>query len=151
MNKENQMVPLEETEYKILGNNINNISIKYGMFLILWGGFVSFASNSTSITSWIPAFFGIPIFFLGWGSRLNLEKKKFFVHMAMVLGLLICIGGLDFIRELFFSDKIFQNFWASISKLMMLVSGILYCFFCVFAFLFFDVLFSFVFCFLFFF
>ena len=66
-------------EYKFLGNNMENVSIKYGIFLILWAGIISFVSDSQSMTSWIPAFIGFPIFIMGWISRLVPSKRKVFI------------------------------------------------------------------------
>ena len=48
-------------EFKIFGISIEILSIVYGIFLILTGIAVSLLSNSDSITSYIPSFFGFPI------------------------------------------------------------------------------------------
>ena len=48
----------ETTEYTFLGLRMENISIIYGVFLILWGTGVSYLSSSDSITSYIPSMFG---------------------------------------------------------------------------------------------
>ncbi len=48
-------------EFKVLGLKIENLSITYGLFLIFWGIFVSFLSNSQSFTSYIPSILGLPI------------------------------------------------------------------------------------------
>ncbi len=118
-------------EYKFLGNNMENVSIKYGIFLILWAGIISFVSDSQSMTSWIPAFIGFPIFIMGWISRLVPSKRKVFMHLAVLVGLLGTLGGADFIRSLVSVEGPFSNLWADASKLILLVSGALYCTLCV--------------------
>lgn len=62
-------------EFTILGKSMENVSIIYGAFLIMWGFAVSFISDSDSVTSFIPSFFGIPILIFGFLS-INYPKKK---------------------------------------------------------------------------
>ena len=118
-------------EYKFFGNNMENLSIKYGIFLVLWAGIISFVSDSQSFTSWIPAMIGFPIFIMGWFSRLLPSKKKLLMHFAVFFGLIGTIGGADFIRSLVSTAGPFSNLWADASKLILLISGIFYCTLCV--------------------
>ena len=48
-------------EFTFLGNSMENISMAYGIFLLVWGTGVTILSDSQSITSLIPAIFGLPI------------------------------------------------------------------------------------------
>ena len=48
-------------EFTFLGNTMENVAIIYGIFLIVWGIGVTILSDSQSITSLIPAIFGLPI------------------------------------------------------------------------------------------
>ena len=110
-------------EFIFLGINIEKISIIYGAFLILWGVSVSFLSGSESVTSFIPSFFGIPILIFAVLTILFPERKKLFMHIIVLIGLIIFLGGLDFLRSL---SNPFENIWADSSKLMLLVSGLIF-------------------------
>jgi hypothetical protein len=123
-------------EYKFFGNTMENVSIKYGIFLIISAGIISFLSNSQSLTSWIPAFIGFPIFIMGWFSRIMPLKKKLFMHFAVLFGLLGTLGGADFLRSLMSELGAFSNFWADLSKLIMFSSGAFYCVLCIKSFIF---------------
>ena len=123
-------------EYTLLGMNIENISMCYGIFLIFWGLGITYASDSQSLTSLIPSLFGFPIFVLSYLAIKFQNKKKLLMHIVFIIGLLILIGGLDFIRSLINIDYLFVNFWADISKLMMIISGFIYLFLCIQSFIF---------------
>ena len=118
------------TEFKILGMSIENLSIIYGILLICWGVIISLISGSNSFTSFIPSFLGFPILIFSYLSMKFINKKKFFMHIVVLLGLIIFIGGLDFIRTII-TGNVFTNFWADISKLMMLVTGLFFTIQCI--------------------
>ena len=120
-----------EQEFKFLGNNMENITIKYGIFLITWGAGVSWVSQSESFTSWIPTILGLPILLFGWLSRVNPGRKKLFMHFAVLFGLVAFLGGLDFLRELGSELGPFLNLYASLSKLVLLLSGAIFCYICI--------------------
>ena len=122
-------------EFKILGYSMENISIFYGLFLIIWGVTVSFVSSSNSLTSFIPSFFGLPILILAFLTIKYQEKKKLFMHIVVTFGLLIFIGGLDVVRGIL-KDNLFENFYADLSKLMMLITGLIFTTLCVKSFIF---------------
>ena len=112
-------------EFRIFGLRIEILSVLYGSFLIFWGVIVSFISGSDSITSFIPSIIGLPILIFSNLSLKFANKKKLFMHIVVFFGLIVLIGGLDLIRS-FLQGSVFLNFWADLSKLMMLLSG---CFF----------------------
>ena len=114
---------MEKLHFQFLGLTVEKISIFYGIFLIIFGIFISFVSNSNSLTSYIPTFFGIPIFAFGYLSMRYPEKKKLFMHIIVLIGLIIFLGGLDFLRSF---PNFFENFWADISKLSLLISGLIF-------------------------
>ena len=117
-------------EFKILGITMERLSIFYGLFLIFWGIIVSFLSGSNSLTSYIPSLLGIPVLIFAYLSTKFISKKKMFMHFVVLFGLLIAIGGFDFLRSLI-TGNAFENYWADISKLMMLISGLLFVHQCV--------------------
>ena len=119
-----------KSEFKTLGITIENLSIFYGLFLIFWGIIISFLSKSDSFTSYIPSFFGIPILIFSYLSIKFISKKKLFMHIVVVFGLVIFLGGLDFIRSIT-SGNIFENYWADVSKLMMLLTGAFFTYQCI--------------------
>ena len=117
-------------EFKIMGLNMENLSVLYGLFLIFWGIIISFISGSDSLTSYIPSFLGIPILIFAYLSIKFITKKKMFMHIVVFFGLIIFIGGLDFIRSLI-TGVVFENLWADISKLMMLLTGFFFTYQCI--------------------
>ena len=126
MEVENQ----NNTEFKVAGLTMEKLSIYYGIFLILWGVIVSFISGSGSFTSYIPSFLGVPILIFSYLSIKFISKKKMFMHIVVLFGLIIFLGGIDFIRSLV-SGNAFENVYADLSKIMMLVTGLFFTYQCI--------------------
>tara|TARA_Y100001936_G_C15698567_1_gene469716 strand:- start:81 stop:473 length:393 start_codon:yes stop_codon:yes gene_type:complete len=122
-------------EFKVFGNTMENNSIIFGTFLIIWGVAVTLLSNSQSLTSLIPTIFGIPITILSFFAKKFIDKKKLLMHIVVLIGIFVFLGGLDFFRGLI-NGNIFNNIWASSSKFMMLVSGFVFTFLCIKSFIF---------------
>tara|TARA_B100001121_G_C18326659_1_gene451308 strand:- start:132 stop:545 length:414 start_codon:yes stop_codon:yes gene_type:complete len=112
-------------EFKVYGITIEKFSIIYGLFLIFFGLLVSLISNSESMTSYIPSFLGLPILIFSFVAIKFKNKKKLFMHIVVIFGLLIFFGGLDLIRSLI-NGNVFQNFWPDFSKFIMLISSIFF-------------------------
>ena len=119
-----------QKEYKFLGLNMESISILYGILLILWGLFVNFVTSSSSFTSFIPSIMGIPILIFSILALKFSTKKKLMMHIVVFFGLLIALGGLDIFRSII-SGNFLNLFWADLSKLMMLITGIFFTFLCI--------------------
>ena len=117
-------------EFKFIGLNMQSISILYGILLILWGLLVNYVSSSSSYTSLIPSIMGLPILFFSFLAVLFPTKIKIMMHIVVLFGLLIALGGLDVSRS-FFSGNFLNLFWADLSKIMMLITGILFTFLCI--------------------
>jgi len=126
MEAENQ----NNTEFKVAGLTMERLSIYYGLFLILWGIIVSFVSGSGSFTSYIPSILGTPILIFSYLSIKFISKKKMFMHIVVLFGLIIFLGGLDFMRSLV-SENAFENFYADLSKIMMLITGLFFTYQCI--------------------
>ena len=126
MEAENQ----NNTEFKVAGLTMEKLSIYYGLFLILWGIIVSFISGSGSFTSYIPSILGTPILIFSYLSIKFISKKKIFMHIVVLFGLIIFLGGLDFMRSLV-SGSAFENFYADLSKIMMLITGLFFTYQCI--------------------
>ena len=121
---------LNNNEFKIFGITIEKFSIFYGLFLFFWGVFVSFASGSNSLTSFIPSFIGFLILIFSALSIKFISKKKFFMHIVAFLGLITFLGGFDFFRSVI-SGNIFQNIWADTSKIILLITGAFFIYQCI--------------------
>ena len=119
----------QQTEFTVLGKNIEHLSIYYGFFLFLWGVVISFLSGSTSFTSYIPSYIGSVVILFSYLSIKFSNKKKIFMHIVALTGIIIVLGGLDVIRTTV-SGKLFDNYWADMSKLMMLITGVVFVYFC---------------------
>ncbi len=117
-------------EFLVFNRPIEKFSIFYGFFLLIWGIIISLISGSSSFTSFIPSILGFPILIFSFLSIKIPNKKKLFMHIVVIFGLLIFLGGLDFIRSLV-TGSILNNIWADISKLMMLLTGFYFTIQCV--------------------
>ena len=53
-----------------------------------------------------------------------------FMHIVVLFGLIIFLGGLDLIRSILIGNA-FDNYWADISKLMMLLTGLFFTYQCI--------------------
>ena len=122
-------------EFTFLGKSMENITILYGIFLIVWGVGVTIFSVSQSITSLIPTILGLAIIILSFFAKKFTNKKKLFMHIVVLIGFIIFLGGLDLIRGLI-QGNIFVNLWASSSKFMMLISGLSFIILCIKSFIF---------------
>ena len=121
---------LNEREFKAFGKSMEYLSIYYGAFLILWGLIISFISNSSSITSYIPTFVGLLITIFSSLSLFFPNKKKVYMHVVVLFGVITALGGLDFLRGLL-NGSAFTNFWADLTKIIMLITGSYFVFLCV--------------------
>ena len=121
---------LNNNEFKIFGITIEKFSIFYGLFLILWGVIVSLVSESNSFTSFIPSLIGLPILIFSLLSIKFVSRKKFFMHIVALLGLIAFLGGFDFFRSVF-SGNTFHNLWADTSKIILLITGAFFVYQCI--------------------
>ena len=117
-------------DFKVFSLSIEFLTTLYGLFMVIWGIAISLISGSTSITSMIPAFMGVPLAFIGFISMIKPTLRKALMHIAVVIGIIAFLGGLDFFRGMF------TNYYAGLSKLMLMVTGFVYVYFCVQSFIF---------------
>ena len=114
------------SEFKVLGISIPSLTIFYGGFLVVWGVLISYLSESDSITSFFPSMLGLPILLSGLLASKFPNKKKVWMHIAVTFGLLCAIGGTRFFMKM--SDGL--NY-ATLSMLMLFLSGSIYTMICV--------------------
>jgi len=119
-----------QKEYKFIGLNMESVSVLYSIFLILWGLLVNLATESSSLTSLIPSMMGVFILLFSILAVMFSSKKKLMMHIVVFFGLLIVLGGLDIFRSII-SGNFLDLFWADLSKLMMLITGIFFVFLCI--------------------
>ena len=117
-------------DFRVFSLSIELLTTLYGLFMVIWGIFISLISGSSSITSMIPAFIGVPLAFIGFISMIKPTFRKALMHIAVVIGIIAFLGGLDFFRGMF------TNYYAGLSKLMLLITGFVYVYFCVQSFIF---------------
>ena len=117
-------------DFRIFSLSLEFLTTLYGLFMVIWGISISLISGSSSVTSMIPAFIGVPLAFIGFISMIRPTFRKALMHIAVVIGIIAFLGGLDFFRGMF------TNYYAGLSKLMLLITGFVYVYFCVQSFIF---------------
>ena len=119
----------EGNEFRVLGLTMPSLTIGYGVFLVMWGAV--FSIGSESVTSWIPSFMGAPILISGLLAQSMPAKRKLWMHVAVVFGLLCAIGGTRFFSGFGKEGGPFANPKAASSQLMLLITGGLFTIACV--------------------
>ena len=117
-------------DFRVFSLSIELITLIYGLFMVIWAFSISIMAESSSITSLVPAFIGFPLILIGFISMFKPTFRKALMHIAVLIGILAFLGGLDFFRGMF------NNYYAGLSKLMLLITGFVYVYFCVQSFLF---------------
>ena len=80
--------------YKFLGMGMPLVSILVGGILSAWGVAAYVISGNASVTALIPTIMGTPIAVMGSAADRFPSRRKLFMHIAVVFGLLCAIGGL---------------------------------------------------------
>ena len=117
-------------DFRVFSLSIEFLTTLYGLFMVIWAFSISFIAESSSMTSMIPAFIGLPLVFIGIISTIKPTLRKALMHVAVLIGSIAFLGGLDFFRSMF------GNYYAGLSKLMLLITVFLYIYFCVQSFIF---------------
>ena len=117
-------------DFRVFSLSIEFLTTLYGLFMVIWAFSISFIAESSSMTSMIPAFIGLPLVFIGIISTIKPTFRKALMHIAVLIGAIAFLGGLDFFRGMF------SNYYAGLSKLMLLITGFIYIYFCVQSFIF---------------
>ena len=119
------------SDFLFFGLDMQMITLWYGLFLVVWGFAVSLISGSSSLTSLIPSLLGLPMVACGVIASKVPKKRKLIMHIAVLIGLVNFLGGLDFLRGFTTEMGPFDNVWAGTSKLMLLLTGLGFCILCV--------------------
>ena len=119
-----------QNEFKALGMTMTTMTLGYGLFLLGWGAALFLISGQP--TAAIPGVFGVPILIAGILSKAFPAKRKIWMHIAVLFGLLCLIGGAAMIFKAVGSEAgLFANQRKAASFLMMAVTGLLYTVSCV--------------------
>ncbi len=119
---------MTEESFTVAGRNMPEISIAVGLIFLVWGIGAYVISDMASITAMIPMFIGGPIGLMGVLSTSMPDKRKTFMHISAMFGLLSALGGLRLPMVLM--DEESSNLLIA-SHAILLVLGGLYTYFCV--------------------
>lgn len=114
--------------YKFLGMEMPLMSILVGGILSAWGIAAYVISDMASATALIPTIMGTPIAVMGSAAAQMPSRRKLFMHIAVVFGLLCALGGLRLPMILMDGDS--SNILI-ISHALLLVLGGVYTYACV--------------------
>ena len=85
---------MTEDVYTVAGRNMPEISIAVGNIFGFWGIAAYIISDMASWTALIPMFIGGPIATMGLLAKVMPDKRKTFMHVSAMFGLLCALGGL---------------------------------------------------------
>ena len=120
----------QENEFKALGMNMTAMTIGYGLLLIGWGAALYMLSGQP--TAAIPGIFGLPILIAGLLAKTVPAKRKIWMHIGVLFGLLCFLGGASMIVKAVGSDAgLFANQRKAASFIMMAITGLIYTVSCV--------------------
>lgn len=119
---------MSEETYTFAGRSMPEISIAVGLVFTLWGVAAYVISDMASMTAMIPMFVGGPIGLMGLLSKLNPDKRKMFMHISAMFGLLCALGGLR-LPMVIMNDE--SSTLLIASHTILLVLGSIYTYLCV--------------------
>ena len=119
---------MSEDAYTVAGRNMPEISVAVGLIFAAWGIGAYVISDMASITAMIPMFMGGPIGIMGFMSMKMPVKRKTFMHISAMFGLICALGGLRLFQILMGEDG--TNLLIA-SHAVLLVLGGIYTYFCV--------------------
>ena len=107
------------SDFTFIGQTIPRLTLLVGGALVVEGIGFYLGTGMTSMTSLIPAFFGIPLIAMSIMATRQPERSHFWMHIAVVFGLLTFLGGLMGVKGVVSND-----FSAStVAQLLMIVMG----------------------------
>ena len=115
------------SDFTFLGQRIPKLTMFVGVALVLEGLGFYFGTGMTSFTSMIPAFFGIPLIAMSIMATRQPERSHFWMHIAVVFGLLTFLGGGMGLQGLATGDLSAST----VAQLLMLLMGGVYTFACI--------------------
>lgn len=120
----------EQNEFKALGMTMTTMTLAYGVFLILWG--LALFLYSGHKTAAMPAVIGLPLLLAGGLAVKFPAKRKVWMHIAVLFGLINLLMGLYMINKSAGSDEgLFGNPRKAASFIMLAVTGLVFTVSCV--------------------
>jgi hypothetical protein len=121
-------------EFEALGLEMPRFTMAVSTVMVVLGVIFYVLTAMKSMTALIPAFLAVPLFAMGLLSQRMPDKKKIWMHIAVLLGV-VCItaGTSDFpalLRDGLTNDS--GGFaYARLERLLTSVIGFIYTYFCV--------------------
>lgn len=115
------------SDFTFLGQTVPRLTMLVGGALVLEGIGFYLGTGMTSFTSLIPAFFGLPLIAMSIMATRQPERSHFWMHIAVVFGLLTFLGGGMGLQGLVTGDLS----ESTVAQLLMLVMGGVYTFACI--------------------
>ena len=120
----------QESEFKAYGMTMTTMTLAYGVFLVLWGLALFLISGHK--TAAMPAVIGLPILLAGALAWKVPSKRKIWMHIAVIFGLLNFVVGVYMIIKSSGSEGgLFENKRKASSFIMLAATGLLYTIACV--------------------
>ena len=119
---------MSEDAYTVAGRNMPEISIAVGNIFAIWGIAAYIISDMASWTALIPMLIGGPIATMGLLAKVMPDKRKTFMHVSAMFGLLCALGGLRL--PMLFMDEESSNLLIASHAILSVLGGI-YTYFCV--------------------
>ena len=119
--------PLPMSDFTFLGQSIPRLTLLVGGALVVEGLGFYVGTGMTSWTSLIPGIFGIPLIAMSIMATRQPERAHFWMHIAVVFGLLTFLGGLMGVKGLVSNDLTAST----VAQLLMIVIGGVYTFACI--------------------
>ena len=119
--------PLPMSDFTFLGQSIPRLTLLVGGALVVEGLGFYVGTGMTSWTSLIPGIFGIPLIAMSIMATRQPGRAHFWMHIAVVFGLLTFLGGLMGVKGLVSNDLTAST----VAQLLMIVIGGVYTFACI--------------------
>ena len=120
----------EQNEFKAFGMTMTTMTLGYGALLIVWGLALFLISGHK--TAAMPAVIGLPILLAGVLALKVPSKRKIWMHIAVIFGLLNFVVGVYMIMKASGSDGgLFENQRKAASFIMLATTGLLFTVSCV--------------------
>ncbi len=119
--------PLPMSDFTFLGQSIPRLTLLVGGALVVEGLGFYVGTGMTSWTSLIPGIPGILLIAMSIMATRQPERAHFWMHIAVVFGLLTFLGGLMGVKGLVSNDLTAST----VAQLLMIVIGGVYTFACI--------------------
>ena len=121
-------------EFKALGLEMPRFTMAVSAVLVVLGAVFYVLTAMKSVTALIPAFIAIPLFAMGLLGQRMPEKKKIWMHIAVLLGIVCITAGTSDLPALLRDGLTNANggfAYARLERMLTSVIGFIYTYFCV--------------------